>query len=86
MSYTLEIGKFVTVPLKKSSDIDLVKPIETFARNTFDKVSQNKDNVQGTSVPSNGSCLCMVNHTLQSNIVCVYFIYFGLFFCLCYRA
>nr|XP_039266807.1 programmed cell death 6-interacting protein-like isoform X2 [Styela clava] len=38
MAYTLEAGRFVTVPLKRSSDVDLIKPIEAFARNTFDKV------------------------------------------------
>jgi len=39
MAYEVDIGRFFTVPLKKSQDVDMVKPIETFVKNTYDKVS-----------------------------------------------
>ena len=38
MSNEVEIGRFITAPLKKSNDVDLVLPLETFIRNTYDKV------------------------------------------------
>lgn len=38
MAYSLEVGRFIVVPLKKASDVDLTKPIEAFAKNTFEKV------------------------------------------------
>ncbi|CAK8671406.1 unnamed protein product [Clavelina lepadiformis] len=40
MAYEVEPGRFFNIPLKKSSDIDLVKPMETFIKNTFDKTDE----------------------------------------------
>ena len=39
MSYEVEVGRFVTIPVKRTNDVDLVKPLETFIRNTYDKVN-----------------------------------------------
>ena len=39
MSFEVEVGRFVTIPVKRSTEVDLVKPLETFIRNTYDKVS-----------------------------------------------
>ena len=38
MSYEVEIGRFVTIPVKRTNEVDLVKPLETFIKNTYDKV------------------------------------------------
>ena len=38
MSYEIEVGRFVTIPIKKSNEVDLEKPLETFIKNTYDKV------------------------------------------------
>ena len=38
MAYEIEVGRFVTIPLKRSNDVDLVGPLGTFIRNTYDKV------------------------------------------------
>jgi len=39
MSYEVEVGRFITIPVKRTNEVDLVKPLETFIRNTYDKVN-----------------------------------------------
>nr|XP_002123877.1 programmed cell death 6-interacting protein-like [Ciona intestinalis] len=37
MSYEVELSRFFNIPIKRSHDVDFVKPLETFIKVTFDK-------------------------------------------------
>ena len=38
MSYEIEIGKFVSFPLKKTNDVNLADPMNAFVTNNLNKV------------------------------------------------
>lgn len=38
MSYEIEIGKFVSFPLKKTNDVNLADPMNAFVTNNLGKV------------------------------------------------
>lgn len=39
MSYEVEVGRLFSVPLKRTQDVDLVKPIKKFLKNADNEVS-----------------------------------------------